>query len=63
MLPDTGPADLGANMRLNDVLCPGARVTGRLSPVKLNAALLTEAWLTVTLESPLFVIVADFAVL
>jgi hypothetical protein len=62
-LPAACPADFGANTRLNVVLCPGPSVTGRLSPVKLNAALLTEAWLTVTLESPLFVIVADFAML
>src|SRR5215472_15734953 len=59
----TCPADFGANTRLNVVLCPGPSVTGRLSPVKLNAELLTEAWVTVTLESPLFVIVADFAML
>lgn len=32
------PADWGANVTLNDVLCPALRVTGRLNPVMLYAA-------------------------
>jgi len=60
-LPDIWPADFGANTKLKDVVWPGERVTGNVSPVKLKAAFVADAWAMVTLESPEFVNVAVFA--
>jgi len=42
-LPLTDPDDLGAKVTLNVAVCFAARVTGRLSPLIVKAALLTEA--------------------
>jgi hypothetical protein len=35
-LPLKLPADCGAKVTLKDALCPGVKVTGRLSPVRLK---------------------------
>jgi hypothetical protein len=43
MLPLTDPDDFGAKVTLNVAVCFAARVTGRLSPLIVKAALLTEA--------------------
>ena len=53
--PLTAPADLGANVTVKVVLWPAAKVTGRVSPLTANAALLAEAWDTVRLVAPEFV--------
>jgi len=42
-LPLTDPDDFGAKVTLNVAVCFAARVTGRLSPLIVKAALLTEA--------------------
>jgi hypothetical protein len=43
MLPLTDPDDFGAKVTLNVAVCFAARVTGRLSPLIVKDALLTEA--------------------
>jgi len=56
--PVTSPADLGANVSVKVVLWPAESVRGRVSPLKVNAALLDDAWEMVTLDPPGFVRVA-----
>jgi hypothetical protein len=48
-LPLTLPATVGANFTWNVALCPAAMVVGNVSPLTLNPAPVTFAWLMVTL--------------
>jgi hypothetical protein len=58
---ETGPADFGAKITLNDALWPGTKVTGSVIPLNVNAALVADAWATVTVDCPVFVKVAACA--
>jgi hypothetical protein len=55
MLPETFPAALGVKSTLKFALWPGFRVRGRIRPVMLKLALLTDACETVTADPPPFV--------
>ena len=46
------PPEVGANITLKFVLCPGARLSGRVNPDTLKPAPETEACETVTVEPP-----------
>jgi hypothetical protein len=55
MLPVALPAALGVKVAVNDVLCPGLRVAGRLRPLMLNPVPLANACVMVIAEPlPLF---------
>ena len=54
-VPVLEPAAAGAKTTLNDVVCPAGRVSGRVSPLKLNPVPLTVALEIVTLEPPVLV--------
>jgi len=56
-LPLKFPADCGANVTLNDVLCPGVRVTG-VNPETLNPVPLAATCVTWALEPPVLVTVS-----
>ena len=60
-LPLADPEDLGAKVTVKLVLCPAAKVTGKVRPLIVKAALLTEAFETVTSLPPEFLSVAVFA--
>ena len=51
-LPVTEPDVVGANATYSAAVWPGFRVTGSLSPVRLNPAPVTLAELTVTAAVP-----------
>ena len=57
--PVTFPADCGEKVTLNDVLCPGESVTGRLIPLRLNPVPVAFADEIVIVEPPEFVTVSD----
>lgn len=61
MLPLTGIGVFGEKVTVKAALCPGASVTGKVNPLTVKAALLTEFCETVTLLPPAFVSVTDFA--
>lgn len=58
-LPLTLPADVGANFTPKVKLCPGLRVSGRVSPVTLKPAIVTLAWDTLIAVPPELVRVSD----
>jgi hypothetical protein len=64
IFPVTAPIADGENSAVNDVLCPAASVSGRVSPLKLNPAPLALAAEIVRLDAPEFVSVpeSDFEV-
>jgi hypothetical protein len=53
-LPVTLPVDEGESVTLNDMLCPGAKVSGALIPDKLNPVPLTVAAEIVAFKPPVF---------
>jgi hypothetical protein len=55
MLPVALPPVLGANVAVNDALCPLLRVVGRVRPLRLKPVPLAEACVMVTLDVPPFV--------
>lgn len=55
MLPLSLPPEVGANSALKVTLPPADRVTGRLSPDRLNPVPEAEAWVMVRLVPPLLV--------
>jgi hypothetical protein len=55
MLPVALPAVLGANVAVNDALCPLLRVVGRVRPLRLKPVPLADACVMVTLNVPPFV--------
>jgi hypothetical protein len=57
--PLVAPVDAGVNDTLKVALCPAARVTGTVSPLKLKPVPLTPACEIVTLKPPVFVTVSD----
>ena len=58
-LPLTAPVDCGANTTLKlGLLWPGAKVKGRLNPLKLNPAPVAVACVMVKLEPPELVTVS-----
>ena len=59
MLPLTAPAETGAKITLNVLVCPAVKVNGKLSPLRLNPFPVTVAWLTVTVDPPVLVNVSD----
>jgi hypothetical protein len=58
-VPLAFPAAWGEKLRLAVVLCPAARVRGRLILLMLKPVPLTLAWLMVTVEPPELVMVTD----
>jgi hypothetical protein len=60
-LPVAAPLVCGANARLKLVLCPAARVRGKLIPLRLNPEPVAAACVMVTLDPPEFVRVSDAA--
>jgi hypothetical protein len=52
------PDDCGKNVTLNDVLCPGVRVTGVVIPEMLNPVPLVATWEMCAIEPPVFVTVS-----
>ena len=58
-LPLADPELLGANLTLNDVLCPAFKVSGRDNPLMLKPVPLADAAEIVTLEPPLLVNVPE----
>ena len=58
-LPVSVPVAVGANLTAKLVLCPGARVTGRLDPLILKPVPVTEACEIVALVPPVFVSVSE----
>ena len=62
-LPLTAPAADGANLTVNEVLCPAFRVRGNVSPLMLKPAPVVEAAEIVTLVPPLLVNVSDCVLL
>ena len=62
-LPLTAPAADGANLTVNEVLCPAFRVRGNVSPLMLKPAPVVEAAEIVTLVPPLLVSVSDCVLL
>ena len=59
MLPLVAPAVVGANITVNDALCPAVNVSGRVRPLKLNPAPLAVAAEMVRLLPPEFVSVPE----
>ena len=57
-VPVNVPADVGANLTVNDVLCPGVRVTGGVMPEMLNPVPAAVAAEIVALVPPVFVTVS-----
>jgi hypothetical protein len=57
-VPLNVPADVGAKVTLNDVLCPGVKVTGGVIPEILNPVPAAVAAEIVTLAPPVFVTVS-----
>jgi hypothetical protein len=57
-VPLNVPADVGANVTVNDVLCPGANVTGGVIPEMLNPVPAAVAAEIVALVPPVFVTVS-----
>ena len=51
------PEDVGEKIALNVVLCPAARVAGRIGPLKLNPVPVAAADEIVTVTPPVFVTV------
>lgn len=62
-LPLTAPAADGANLTVNEVLCPAFNVRGSVSPLKVNPVPVTDAAEIVRLVPPLFVKVSDWVLL
>jgi hypothetical protein len=58
-LPLAVPAEVGRKTAPKVKLCPGIRVSGRLSPLRLKPAPVTGAWVTFTLVPPVLVSVSD----
>jgi hypothetical protein len=54
-LPVALPLEVGANDVVKAVVCPAARVSGTLRPLRLNPAPLTVAWVIVTPAKPVLV--------
>lgn len=63
MLPLTAPAADGANLAVNEVLCPALSVRGNVNPLMLNPVPVVEAAEIVTLVPPLLVKVSDCVLL
>ena len=59
-LPLTAPPEVGENFTVNEVLWPGVKVTGRVSPLMLKPVPLAAAAEIVTLVPPLLVRVSDW---
>jgi hypothetical protein len=59
MFPVAAPLDCGANEILNVVLWPAVKVTGAVTPLKVNPVPLIPIAETVTLAPPEFVTVSD----
>jgi len=57
-VPVNVPADVGANLTVNDVLCPGVNVTGGVMPEMLNPLPAAATAEIVALVPPLFVTVS-----
>lgn len=57
--PLTLPADCGLKTTLKVVLCPGAKVTGRVKPVVLKPVPVTLACVMVRLVPPVLLSVSD----
>src|SRR5579863_384585 len=57
--PLTAPAEPGANETLNVALCPTARSTGAVIPVKLKPGPVIPAFEMLKLEAPVLVTVSD----
>ncbi len=53
------PVTVGANVTVNPVLCPAAKVKDELMPLRVKPAPLMVTFDTDTLVPPLFVIVPD----
>lgn len=58
-VPVAAPAEVGLNFTLKLVLCPAPRVTGVVTPLKVNAVPVIETCEIVTLVPPEFVTVSD----
>ena len=52
------PVDVGANVTVNDVLCPGVNVTGGVIPETLNPVPAAATAEIVALVPPVFVTVS-----
>jgi hypothetical protein len=59
MFPLALPAEVGVKTTPKVKLCPGIRVSGKVSPVTLNPVPVTLACVTVRLEPPVLVSVSD----
>ena len=59
MPPLAAPAVVGANITVNDALCPAVNVSGRVMPLRLNPASLAVAAEMVRLLPPEFVSVPE----
>ena len=57
-VPDTFAVEVGVKVTLKVVLCPAVNVSGVVMPLNVNPAPVTVALLMVTLDPPLFVMVA-----
>ena len=55
LLPDVCPVVVGVNVRLTEMLCPAARVSGKLRLDRVNSLPVIVLAVTVTLVVPLFV--------
>jgi len=58
-LPVAVPVAAGLNVMVNEVLCPGVNVKGKVIPVRLNPVPVADATEMVTLVPPLLVRVSD----
>jgi hypothetical protein len=56
-LPLKLPEDWGAKLTVSDVVCPGAKLEGVLSPEMPNPVPATESWLIVAFTPPIFCMV------
>ena len=57
-VPLNVPVDVGANVTVNDVLCPGVKVTGGVIPETLNPVPAAATAEIVALVPPVFVTVS-----
>jgi hypothetical protein len=57
-VPANVPVDVGANVTVNDVLCPGVNVTGGVIPETLNPVPVAATAEIVALVPPVFVTVS-----
>jgi hypothetical protein len=62
-LPLTAPTAVGVNSTLKLALCPAAKVTGALIPLKLNPVPLAATCEIVMLDPPVFVTVSESVLL